>query len=425
VTTTVAPANRALRHWRNAVLAIFGLCGFLFASWVSRISNVRDVLHASTEQMGLLILGVAVGAAFGLAAASHVVARIGTTRTITWGYCVGPIGVLGVALMTTFTPSFAGIFACLVVFGAANSITDVAMNVSGAGNEQAIGRNLMPLFHAAFSLGTVLGAAVGALAQFVGVPLGVHLSGVGLLTIGGTLVLVRYLQEPSGTGSDAASGTGTDAAGGHDGRTPGWRGRLAVWGEPRVLLIGLIVLGMTFAEGSANDWLSLAMIDGHGVANASGAAIFGVFVAAMTVGRVAGAPLLDRFGRVLVLRASAVSAAIGLLMVIIVPSTAGAIAGVVLWGLGAALGFPVGMSAAADDPKNAAARVSAVAAIGYGAFLIGPPVIGLIGQRIGLLHALAVVLVLVALAGLCSSAARKPVAAAAADTTVPLPAAVE
>jgi fucose permease len=392
--------DRTLRAWRNAVLAIFGLCGFVFANWVSRIPGVRDVLHASTERMGVLVLGVAVGAAIGLLASSHVVARIGATATITWGYCVAALGLIAVGVVTPVTHSFAAIFVCLVVTGAGSSITDVAMNVSGSANEQAVGRNLMPLFHAAFSLGTVLGAGFGALVQYVDMPLGLHLCGVGVFAIAANLILVRYLQEPAPEPTVHHPESGSEIS--------GWRSRLAIWGEPRVLLIGLIVLGMTFAEGSANDWLSLAMVDGHGVENATGAVIFGVFVAAMTAGRVAGAFLLDRFGRVRVLRVSALSAAIGLAMVIFLPTTELAVAGVVLWGLGTALGFPVGMSAAGDDPRNAAARVSAVATIGYGAFLIGPPLIGLLGEQIGLLHALAVVLVLVGLAGVCSSAAREP-----------------
>jgi len=82
--------------------------------------------------------------------------------------------------------------------------------------------------------------------------------------------------------------------------------------------------------------------------------------------------------------------------------------GIVLWGLGSALGFPVGMSAAADDPRTAAARVSAVATIGYCAFLIGPPIIGVLGEQVGILRALLVVLVLVVAAGLASGAAREP-----------------
>jgi cyanate permease len=118
--------------------------------------------------------------------------------------------------------------------------------------------------------------------------------------------------------------------------------------------------------------------------------------------------VLERFGRVPVLRGTAVLAVIGLLIVIFGPNVWVASIGVALWGLGASLGFPVGMSAAADDPRTAAARVSAVATIGYFAFLVGPPVIGLLGQEFGLLKALLAVLVLVGIAGLVSGAAREP-----------------
>jgi MFS family permease len=184
------------------------------------------------------------------------------------------------------------------------------------------------------------------------------------------------------------------------------RANLAVWADLRLILIGVIMLGMAFAEGSANDWLALAAVEGHGQSEPTGAIVFGVFVSAMTVGRVVGGPLIDRFGRVLVLQVSAVSAIVGLLVFILGGDLWIVLIGTVLWGLGAALGFPLGMSAAAEG-KNAAARVSAVAMIGYLAFLVGPPLIGLLGDQIGLLHALYVVLVLVILSGLASPAARE------------------
>lgn len=388
------PLDPELRRWRNAVFTIFGLSGFEFATWASRVPAVRDLLHASTEEMGFLILGIAVGAVTGLLASSHLVARLGATRTILWCYSTASVALLVLGPMAAFAPGFIGFFVVLAVFGGGGSIVDVAMNLSGAANERAIGRTLMPLFHAAFSLGTVVGAAFGSLLEAVRVPLGVHFSGIGLFGLATTLVLVRFLQPAE------------DPA--HAEHSAGWRSRLAVWRNGRVLLIGLIILGMAFAEGSANDWLSLAMVDGHGVTNAAGAAIFGVFVAAMTAGRVGGVLLLNRYGRVPVLRASAALAIAGLLLVIFVGSVPLAIVGVVLWGLGASLGFPVGMSAAADDPRTATAAVSAVATIGYCAFLVGPPLIGLLGEQFTLLKALLVVLVLILVAGLCSPAAREP-----------------
>ncbi|MDQ4137887.1 MAG: MFS transporter, partial [Actinomycetota bacterium] len=197
----------------------------------------------------------------------------------------------------------------------------------------------------------------------------------------------------------------------HDGKErSAFAARMAIWLEPRTLLIGLIVLGMAFAEGSANDWLALAMVDERNVSYATGALLFGVFTAAMTVGRMLGGPILDRCGRVPVLRVSAGFAVAGLLIVIFVDQPALMVTGIVLWGLGASLGFPVGISAAADDPSKAAARVSAVATIGYCAFLVGPPFIGVLGEAVGLLNALLVVVVLIAVAGLVSFAAREAAA---------------
>jgi MFS family permease len=193
-----------------------------------------------------------------------------------------------------------------------------------------------------------------------------------------------------------------------DGEAAGWRTRLTAWTDGRILLIGLILLGMGFTEGTANDWLGLAMVDGYGLSNPGGAAVFAVFVTAMTAGRVFGGMFLDRFGRVPVLAGSAFLALVGLLLVILGPTAPFAVVGSVLWGIGASLGFPVGMSAAADDPERATANVAAVATIGYVAFLIGPPLIGLLGEHVGLRNAFYVVLVLVAVALLCSPAARHP-----------------
>jgi MFS family permease len=393
-------SGRAAAGWRNALFVIFFLAGIGLASWVSRVPAVRDSLGASTLEMGALIFGLAAGSIVGLLASSHVLARFGAKVTIVACLIGGPIGFALAGIGATVGPSFWLIFAGLAVFGAGSGMCDVAMNVSGAANERVLGRTVMPLYHAAFSLGTVAGAAAGALAEGADVPIAVHTAIIGAVMITAAIVSARFVLH-----ENVVHDT-TDTAGETTKST--WRSRLAIWRDSGTILIGLIILGMAFAEGSANDWLALAMVDGHGVDNTTGALVFGVFVTAMTVGRVAGVPLLDRYGRVPVLRVSAVAAAVGLLLVIFGPVPAVAIVGVVLWGLGSALGFPVGMSAAADDPRTAGARVSAVATIGYCAFLVGPPVIGFLGEHFGLLNGLLVVLVLVAVAGIVSGAAREP-----------------
>jgi MFS family permease len=173
-------------------------------------------------------------------------------------------------------------------------------------------------------------------------------------------------------------------------------------------LIGVFVLALAFAEGSGTDWISLAMIDGHQAPPAVATLAFAVFLAAMTAGRWFGPQLLDAHGRVAVLRTTLIVAIAGLLMFTLVPSIEVAFGGALLWGAGISLGFPVGMSAGADDPSLAAARVGVIASIAYCAFLAGPPLIGFLAQRYTLLHALTVVIVLLLLAGTIAGALRRP-----------------
>lgn len=184
--------------------------------------------------------------------------------------------------------------------------------------------------------------------------------------------------------------------------------RLRVWKEPRTLAIGVIALGMAFAEGSANDWLALAIVDGRDQTNAVGALWFGFFTVGMMAGRIGGVYLLDKFGRVPVLQGSAAMAIVGLSFVILIEQPILSGLGALMWGLGSSLGFPVGMSAAADNPQGSAARVSAVATVAYGAFLIGPPLIGGLGDSFGILPALWVVVGVIILAFFAAPAAKPP-----------------
>ncbi|RNE66987.1 MFS transporter [Cryobacterium tepidiphilum] len=397
------PIPRPLVAWRNAVFVVFFISGLATASWVSRVPVVRDTLDLRLDQMGVLIFGLSAGSVVGLVAASAMLARLGARHAMVSSITVSTVGLLAVGLGTDVAGSAPLVFAGLALLGFGMGSVDVMMNVEGAAAEREIGKTLMPLMHACFSFGTVVGALLGAGASAVHLPVAWHLALIAALILGTVVIAVRSIPHRRELGDDGGI---TNA-----GATSSWRTRLgenlAVWRDPNVLLIGLIVLGMTFAEGSANDWLALAAVDGHGFSNTDGAIVFGVFVAAMTIGRIVGGPVIDRFGRVPVLRSCAALGVVGLLLFILAPTTWLLVAGVVMWGLGASLGFPVGMSAAADDPRRAAARVSAIAIIGYFAFLVGPPALGLLGQHVGILGALYVILALMVLAGLAAPAARE------------------
>jgi MFS family permease len=248
----------------------------------------------------------------------------------------------------------------------------------------------MPRFHASFSLGTVAGAGVGAAVTYLGVGLGWHLAVVGLLVAALGAVSVRGFLATHPEQQQPSAG-----------------GALSAWLEPRTLMVGLMVLALALTEGVANDWLAVAMVDGYDVPAWLGATAFALFVAAMTGGRVTGTVLLDAFGRAAVLWGTMALAAVGVVLVVLggLPVLVGL--GIVMWGVGASLGFPVGMSAAADDPARAPARVSVVSTIGYTAFLGGPPLLGWLGSHVGVLHALLVVSVVLVPSALAVPAARR------------------
>ncbi|MET0853161.1 MAG: MFS transporter [Microterricola sp.] len=397
-----ATQRRGLVAWRNAVFTIFFLSGLSVASWVARIPAVRDDLQISLDTVGLVILGMSVGSIIGLTCSAAILARFGARIGMIFSLCLVAGGLVFIGLGSSVFGVLPVIVIGMAIFGFGNGAVDVMMNVEGAAAEREIGKTLMPLMHAFFSFGTMAGAALGAGASAMHLPVAAHLAAIALLIVVAVFITVRFIPIRESVGDDPHTAAP---------RQP-WvarlRENLAVFADTRLLLIGVIVLGTSFAEGSANDWIALAVVDGHGFDNTTGAIVFGVFVTAMTVARVAGGPILDRFSRVPVLRACAALGIAGLSLFIFGGgSLPVVIVATVLWGLGCALGFPVGMSAAADDEKHAAARVSAVAIIGYCAFLAGPPLLGFLGQQFGILNALIVLLGLLVLAGLCAPAARE------------------
>jgi MFS family permease len=392
--------RRELVAWRNAIFVIFTLSGLSIATWAARLPEIKANLDVSTGSIGILILGMSAGSILGLMASAWLMVRLGARSGMVLSLALVAIGLvlIGVGAGVVFSPTL--VLLGLALFGFGNGSVDVMMNVEGAAAETELGKTVLPLMHACFSLGTVVGAGIGAAASALEIGIVWHAGAMAVLIAAAAVTAVRFVPVREDLGDDTPTHSHKE-----DWRTR-LRANLSVWADLRLILIGVIMLGMAFAEGSANDWLALATVEGHGQSEPTGAIVFGVFVSAMTVGRVAGGPLIDRFGRVRVLQVSAVSAIVGLVVFILGPNLWIVVLGTVLWGLGSALGFPLGMSAAAEG-KNAAARVSAVAMIGYLAFLVGPPLIGLLGDAIGLLNALFVVLILVVFSGLASSAARE------------------
>jgi MFS family permease len=375
---------------RNAVALVFALNGFCFATLASRVPDLRGSLDLSNGALGALLLSVAVGSMLGMPVSGHLIERWGAGAVVRLGAVTDLAGLVVAGAFAT-AGSAPGAAAGLLAYGFGTGVWDVAMNVDGAAVERELGRSIMPRFHAGWSLGTFTGAGVGAVAAGLGVPLAMHYAVAPAVAVVVALVASRRLLPAATAGSGPA-----EAASG------------SAWLEPRTLAIGFMVLAFTLAEGAANDWLALGLIDGYEARHWVGVLGFALFVASMTLGRLGGPIVLDRFGRGPSMLVSALAASAGVLIVVWSGVAALAVFGIVLWGFGAALGFPVGMSAAGDDPSRAARRVSVVSTIGYGAFLAGPPLLGFVGDHVGTLRSLLVIAIAMVPAAVLVSSVRRP-----------------
>ncbi|MDI9277941.1 MFS transporter [Pantoea sp. EABMAA-21] len=375
--------------------AIYGLMflpGFTWASWVSRTPYMRDILHASTEMMGMILFGFSCGSMLCVLLAGKLITHFGTSRVMRYGFVLLLSGV-AVMLAALLLHSAYGVFASLVLLGGGTALIDVVINVEGAAFERLIGKSIMTTIHGFFSFGTLIGALSGLAMTAVDVSITWHFAFVVLANLLIVSAALRHLPATSDSERHEQAHSG---------------GFLAQVGrelrDRQLLILGVVILAMALAEGSANDWLPLLMIDGHNLNHTQSTLVYAGFTAGMTVGRFLGGYVVDRLGRVLVLRASAFSAALGLAMVIFSNNQWLAAAAVLFWGIGASLGFPLTVSAAGDG-KNSAIRVTIAATLGYLAFLVGPPGLGFIGEHAGLRMAMLPVLVMVLLALVCAGAA--------------------
>ncbi|WP_376764439.1 MFS transporter, partial [Curtobacterium sp. B8] len=314
------------RH-RAALFATSTMTGFGIASWITRTPAVRDELGASIETMGLVLLGLSVGSMIGILGAGALVRRIGTRPLVLVGAALPVVGMLLVALLAPAHLT-AGVWVGLWCIGFGCGAAEIGLNVEAAAVERRLGRPVVPVLHACFSLGTVVGGAAGIGLTALRTPVTAHLLTATVVMAGLAVYAAANLRPEHRV--DPADPVGTTAP------APRLRSVLTV----QVLLIGVITLAMAFAEGAASDWLPLLITTGHEAPEVTGSLVFPGFALAMLVRRSAGTPLVARFGRAPVIRACAsfgpwVSCWVGRPQTrFLTPG------GAPVWGLGIALGFP-------------------------------------------------------------------------------------
>ncbi|WP_435971404.1 MFS transporter [Streptomyces sp. Qhu_M48] len=367
----------SLSRLRLALTLFFALDGFLFAGWVVRIPAVKQQTGASAGDLGLALLGVSAGAVITMTLTGRLCRRYGSHAvTVTTAVLLS----FSVALPAlTRSPLALGLV--LLVFGAAYGGINVAMNSAAVDLVAALRRPVMPSFHAAFSLGGMIGAGLGGLLAGGLSPtthlLGLTVVGLALTAVAGP-VLLRH-PSPGPRPESLAAGAG-------DGPSRGSR---------RVVVVfGVIALCTAYGEGALADWGALHLEQDLGAHPGVAAAGYSVFALTMTAGRLSGTALLERLGQTRTLVAGGATAAAGMLLGALAPTVWATLLGFAVTGLGLANIFPVAVARA--GAVAGPAGVATASTLGYGGMLLGPPSIGFLADWFSLPVALTTVAALAA-----------------------------
>jgi MFS family permease len=374
---TVAVEGPALARWRRAITTGFGVGGVTVAAWGPRLPAIKAALGINTAAIGLILASVTIGALAGLVLSTPVLHWFGSRRGVTGSIVLIAVAlaVMGVAVTLKSVPLLTVTF---VTVGLAIGTLDVLINVDGSAIERAVGRTLMPQMHAAWSIGAALGAGVAAACAALSISPSMQFIAEAAVIFAVALAMAPAI--PAGTRAQEERPPQK--------RLEKARHWLRGWLDWRLLLIGVVMLGVELAEGSANNWLTLAVHNDHGQTAAIAALFFAAFASGEAMARLFGGPVVDRLGRVRVVRYTTALGVVGLVLFILAINIWVVFIGTLLWAVGVSMGFPLGMSSAAESGPDPAARVSVVASIGYFANLAGPPAIGILAEAFGLLNAL-------------------------------------
>jgi len=362
-------AGTADRRARAATTLIFFLTGFVYAAWATRIPAIKADLGLSDGALGVAILGLEAGAIAGLPAGGALAARAGSPTALRFGFAVYPAALLGVAL----APTLPALAVALAAMAAGSSVVDVAMNAQGIELERRYRRPLLSGLHAGHPFGLVAGGLAGSAAAAAGVSVTAHFGAVAALGlaagIGATLWLVR------------------------DPGSPGGRRTFSRPSGP-LLGLGLIAFCAFLLDGAAYNWSAVHLSSQHGAGAGLAAGAFTLFSLTLAIGRLFGDRLVERLGRVRVVRGCGAVAAAGSALAIAAPAAGPSLAGWALFGLGLAALAPTVLGAApAAGRGSPAASIAAVTTVGYLGSFTGPPLVGALAEAGSLSAALGLLVV--------------------------------
>jgi MFS family permease len=362
---------------RTAVTTVFFALGATAGTWAARIPAIKGSLHLSAGTLGLVLLGPAVGSVLAMPAVGAILATVAPRRIVLLGMVI----VTALLPVTVLADSAWQLFAVLTAWGAGAGMVDVAMNTEAAAVQVQLGRRSMSGFHAAYSVGGLAGAGLGAIAAAYAVS-----AGTNFLAAAAVLMVIGVASARAFTASPASRGAEHDTP--RPLRRPQWSWTLA--------LLAAVAFGSFLVEGAANDWSAVYLHSSLRASPALAAGAYAVFACAMTAGRLVGDRLADRVGPARLVRLSAGVAAVSFGGALLAGRVGFGLVGFAVLGAGVSFVVPLVFTAASDLGRPGP-NLAVVSSSGYLGMLIGPPLIGGLAEIIGLAGALSSVVVLCAL----------------------------
>jgi MFS family permease len=379
MTATIQPTQpESVLRPRLAVTALFLANGSGIGLWAATIAPIKLLYGLTDFQLSMVLLAFAIGAILTMTMTGHIAARYGSARVA----LLTGLAFIVVVPIPAFMPNLVLLAAAILLFGACNGAMDVAMNGHGAVVEKLYGKPIMSSFHAAFSLGCLVGAAAGSAILAAGYGPTATMSCAALW---GALLVIGFassLKVPETGPREEAVGFALPSR--------------------AALLVGSLAFLTMFAEGAIADWAGVYLVQETGTTTAIAAWGYGSFAVTMMIGRFAGDRIVHAFGTAKVVTLGSALAVVGLAIPLAFPEVETAIVGYALAGIGIANIIPVMFSAGGRvTPDHPAIGVAMAATCGYAGFLLSPPLIGVFAETLGLriaLISLGVALLVVALA---------------------------
>jgi len=358
---------------QRLVMLIFFLQPIAFGAWLPRIPDVQAKLNLGTADLAIALLGLPIGTLLTLSFAGRVVSRIGGRAAIIYGF----VFFLAVVSLPAFAPTVTLLFFSLMILGVALSTVELGMNVEADLTEKVTGLIIMSRSHGFWSLGIMFGSLLGAGAIAIGAP--PHWSILGIAVVVLPIALFVSTRLPKLPESHHAETAKT------------YRFKL-----PGLALIGIcaFVFGVTMTEGAIADWSAVYLRDVFGSEGAQMGLGYSVFAFMVAAGRFSGDYMKGRFGPVAIARGCGIASLAGMLIILVAPAPPFALLGFAAIGVGVSVGFPLAVTAAAAlTDRPAAASLAILSFVALLGFLVGPPIIGFIGEYWGLRIGLAVLMV--------------------------------